>query len=141
MQSKKLEEGYVIKLEKGEEIVESLAQFCAENYIKSGMISGIGGSDDVSIKYFDKEKKEYINKKFNDQDYEIISLTGNISLIEEKPFPHIHIMIGDSEYKTFGGHLGFAVISITCEIFIITAHDDTINRKMDEEFKLNFLDL
>ena len=141
MKSKKIDDGWVLRLNKGEEIVQSLVQFCTENYIKSGLISGIGGSDDISIKYYNLEKKEYIAKRFNDQDYEVISLTGNISLVEGKPFPHIHIVIGDSEYKTFGGHLGSAVISITCEIFIITAHDDVINRKLDEEFNLNFLDL
>ena len=70
----------------------------------------------------------------------IISLNGNISEVDGSPFVHIHIIIGDSDYRTFGGHLGSAIVGITCEI-ILTMTDDVINRKLNDEFKLNFWDL
>lgn len=140
MQSKKLTNGYILKLEKGEEIIESLVKFCEDNNIKSGSIAGIGGTDNATLKYYDREKKEYVPKNFSGKDYEIVSLIGNISLVDGKPFAHIHIALGDADYNMFGGHLGSAIISITCEI-TINMTDDTLNRKFDDEFKLNFLDI
>jgi len=140
MKSKKLNNEYILKLEKGEEIIETLAKFCEDNNIKSGSITGIGGTDNAILKYYDREKKEYTPKNFSGRDYEIISLIGNISLVDGKPFAHIHITLGDAEYNVFGGHLGSAVISITCEI-AVTMTDGILNRKLDDEFKLNFLDI
>lgn len=140
MKFRKINSGYIIRLEKGEEIIHALISFCEDNNIKSGSITGIGGTDNVSLKYYDQEKKEYISKKFSGKNYEIIGLNGNISLVEDKPFAHIHIILGDSDYRAFGGHLESAIIGITCEITIVMA-DSTINRKFDDEFKLYFLDL
>jgi hypothetical protein len=140
MKFEKLNDNYLVKLEKGEEIIKTLTQFCEDNNIKSGTVAGIGGADDITLKYYDPEKKEYLSKNFNGKNYEIISLNGNISLLDEKPFLHLHAIIGDSDYRTFGGHLAMATIAITGEI-IINLADKAINRKMDNEFKLNLLDL
>ena len=134
MQSKTLNNGYILKLEKGEEVIAALAKFCEDNDIKSGCIAGIGATNNASINYYDLEKGKYISKKFSDKNYEIISLNGNISLLQGKPFTHIHIALGDSDYNVFGGHLESAVISVTCEITINMA-DNVINRKLDDEFK------
>ncbi|MCK9186292.1 DNA-binding protein [Candidatus Gracilibacteria bacterium] len=139
MKSKKLTNGYILRLEKGEEIITSLTKFCEDNDIKSGSISGVGGTDDVSVKYYDPEQEKYISKKFTSKNFEIISLNGNISLVDGKPFPHVHIMLGDADYNTFGGHLGSANIAITCEI-VIQMTDYIFTRKLDEEFNLNFLE-
>ncbi|KKS99422.1 MAG: hypothetical protein UV76_C0020G0001, partial [Candidatus Nomurabacteria bacterium GW2011_GWA2_43_15] len=84
-------------------------------------------------------KGEYLPKRFSGKNYEIVSLNGNISLVEDKPFVHLHIMLGDSDYRTFGGHLGSAVVDITCEI-AINMSDSVINRKFNNEFKVNFWD-
>lgn len=140
MKFKEINNGYIIRLEKGEEVIQILTKFCADNNIKSGSISGIGGTDNVTLKYYDQEKKEYTSKRFSGKNYEIIGLNGNISLVEGKQFLHIHTVLGDSDYRTFGGHLESATIGITCEITINMA-DSTINRKFDDEFKLYFMDL
>ncbi len=120
--------------------MEALAKFCEEKNIKSGSIAGLGGTDNAWIKYYDLKKKKYISKKFSGKNYEIISLNGNISGLNRKPFLHVHAALGDSNFKVFGGHLGSAVIAITGEI-IINVTDSVIKRKLDDEFKLNFLDL
>jgi uncharacterized protein len=140
MKVKRVNDGYFIVLEKGEEIVKVLTDFCYQYNVKSGLISGVGGTNNVLIKYYDIEKREYIPKSFSGKNYEIISLNGNISEVDGKPFVHIHTIIGDSDYRTFGGHLGSAIIGITCEI-ILTMTDDVINRKLNDEFKLNFWEL
>lgn len=140
MKRKKLNNGYMLKLEKGEEILDSLTKFCSDNNIRSGSITGIGGADNVVLKYYDLEKTDYTSRTFNGKNYEILSLNGNISIVDGKPFLHIHATIGDSDYKVYGGHLGSATIGITCEIIIHPA-EDTIGRKLDDTFRLKLLDL
>ena len=139
MKLKKAANTYIIRLEKGEEIIESLTKFCEDNNIKAGRISGIGGTNDVDIKYYDLENKEYLSENFYGKLYEIVSLDGNISLVEGKPFIHLHIGLGNSEHHMFGGHLSRAIVVPTCEIFV-NVIDEPIRRKIDEEFGLNFWD-
>ena len=131
---------HILRLEKNEEIIETLTKYCLQNNIRSGSITGIGGTDNITLKYYDIEKKDYLSKTYSGKNYEILSLNGNISFVDDKPFLHIHTTIGDSDYKVYGGHLGSAVIGITCEI-VKHASDDTIGRKPDESFRLKFLNL
>lgn len=140
MQYTKLQDGYLVKVERGEELIETVTAFCAEQKIHSGSITGVGATDDVCLYYFDGEKKEYIPKIFNERDYEIISLTGNIALIDGTPFLHIHTALGDHEYQVFGGHLKSAVISVTGEVVISQIGGD-VHRAYDEVCGLNLLDL
>jgi predicted DNA-binding protein with PD1-like motif len=141
MKSKKIDDTYVIRLEKDEEIITALTKFCEENKIYSGSITGIGGAGDVTLKYFNLKQNKYIEKRFDEGcNYEIIALNGNISMLDGKPFVHLHVTLGDPEYKVFGGHLGSANISITAEIYI-NVIGEPIDRKLDNEFGLNFLDL
>ena len=140
MQYKRTEKGFIVKIEKGEEVIKTITNFCYEHNIKSGVISGIGGANEVTIKFFDMDKKEYIPKDFSAKNFEILALNGNIAVIEGTPFVHIHGIFGDSEYKTFGGHLEKAVIGITAEI-VITMTENSIVRKLDDESKLNLWEL
>lgn len=140
MKFKKINNNHIIKIEKGEEIIEMLTKFCEDNNIKSGRVSGIGGANNVALSYYDLERKIYITKIFKGKNYEIISLNGNIAVMEGKTILHIHITLGDENYNVFGGHLKSAVIAITGEI-IISMTGDVVRRKFDNEFKLNLLDL
>lgn len=140
MKSRKINNAYIIVLDKGEEIIKTLTKFCDEKNIKFGSISGIGGADNVVIKYYDLKKQKYISKCFSGKNYEIILLNGNITKVSGKSFPHLHVVIGDSDYKSYSGHLESAVISLTCEIFI-SFFNQQINRKFNKKFKLNFIDL
>lgn len=140
MKSKKNSTGYIIRLEKGEEVMETLTKFCETEKIKSGSISGIGATSDATLKSFDVKTKKYLEKKFSGENYEILSLNGNITSLNDKPFLHMHAVLSDPNYIAFGGHLGSATISTTGEI-IINTFNDAISRKLDNEFQLNFINI
>lgn len=140
MKIKKIRNTYIVRLEKGEEVMKTLKKCCEENNIACGSIVGIGGTCDASIQWYDSTTKKFISKKLPTTNYEITSLIGNVSLVDGKPFLHIHITLSDETYHTFGGHLESAVIGVTGEI-IINAVDERISRKYDEKFGLKFLDL
>ena len=136
----KLQDGYLLKILKGQEIIATITEFCETHNIKSGNVSGIGGVDQIRLYYYDNDLKDYVAKDFSGRNFEIISLNGNISLLDGKPFAHIHIALGDSDYSMFGGHLKSAVVGVTCEVFI-TMTDGQLTRSYDEVCKLNLLDL
>jgi len=137
MKLKKFGNKWVVRIDKGEEIVETLKQLCKKNKIKLGSVSGVGGIERVTVGSFKAKTKEYFSQELTG-DYEITNLIGNISTMKGKIYLHLHITISDSNNNAFGGHLNSAIISTTGEI-IIEEIEGEIEREFNEEVKLNLL--
>ena len=139
MQTKKITDGFVVKLDKGEQLVDSLIKFARQEKVDSGSVTGIGAVTNVTLGYFDREQKKYLEKKFEEV-YELVSLVGSIATINYQPILHLHIIISDRNYKVYAGHLFSAEVAVTAEIFV-RAYPEPLLRKKDPQFGLNLLDL
>ena len=137
MKLKKFGNKWVVRIDKGEEIVDTLKQLCKKNKIKLGSVSGVGGIERVTVGSFKAKTKEYFSQELIG-DYEITNLIGNISTMKGEIYLHLHITISDSNNNAFGGHLNSAIISTTGEI-IIGEIEGEIEREFNEEVKLNLL--
>ncbi len=128
---------YVVRMDKGDELVESLLGFAKKENIKFAAVSGIGATNDVDFGCFNTKIKQYkgINMK---GDFEITSLVGNINTMNGESYIHLHINIADENGNIHGGHLKRANISVTGEI-VITAIDAVIDRRFDGEVGTNLL--
>lgn len=130
---------YWVVLEKGEEILETIKDLAIKENIKGGSISGIGTLKDPVLGFFDLGKKEY-DKREMKGDFELLALNGNISMFEGDTVVHIHTLISDSEFRSFGGHLFRGEITGTGELIIETLKEE-INRKHNASENLNLIDL
>lgn len=128
---------HFIKLDKGEDVLALLTEYINTAGIKSGTLTAIGVLSDVTIGYYELEKGAYI-KKVLKGDYELLSLTGNVGLLNKAMHPHVHVILGDDKFNCYGGHLLNARVGITCEIFLTTA-DIKLERIYDDKVKLNLL--
>ena len=63
MKYKKEDNFYLIFLEKGEEIVKTLTNFCKEKNINSGYIHGIGAVSEAELGAYSLTDKKYKLKK------------------------------------------------------------------------------
>ncbi|MBI2543342.1 MAG: DNA-binding protein [Candidatus Aenigmarchaeota archaeon] len=122
---------YIIKLFKGEKIMEYLVKFCEVKKITSGIFHAIGAVLDAEISFYNLKTKEYQWKKFN-KPMEITGMTGNVALFEGKPLLHIHLTFSDDKMNVVGGHLKEATVGGTCEIFL-TDTKIKMEREYDEE--------
>lgn len=137
MEYKKFGDKYVVRLDKGEEIIETLKKFCKEKDITLGWINGLGAVKQATIGLFETAEKEYHSIELTG-DHEITSLIGNISVMDGEVYLHIHANLADASYNTKGGHLNSAVISATGE-FIIGVINGVIGRKFSEEIGLIYI--
>jgi len=128
---------HFIKLDKGEDVLASLTEYINLRDITSGTLSAIGVLSDVEIGYYELEKGAYI-KKVLTGDYELLSLTGNVGLLNNATHPHIHVILGDSSFNCHGGHLFKATVGITCELFLTTS-SVKLERIYNDKIKLNLL--
>ena len=127
---RKVGEKIFISLQTGDLINKSLTEISVKENISNAWINGIGAIDSVEVGYMDVVNKKYQKRNFNDN-YELISLIGNITIKDGVPFVHTHITFSDTEYKVFGGHLFDAKITATGEI-ILTVADSKIDRQFNE---------
>ena len=113
------EDKTLIVVPRGEKLVATLTREISELKLKGGVISGLGALIDVELGYYHLEEKDYLRKTFSEMDYELISLTGNISLKDGNPYVHVHAALGDNQFRVFGGHLFEANVAVTAEVSII----------------------
>ncbi|MBX6334392.1 DNA-binding protein [Candidatus Saccharibacteria bacterium] len=131
---------YLIRLDKGEKLTESLERFAAETKIEGAWVSGLGAALEATLGYYDLEKKEYVWRQFEGV-REIVSLTGNLAYDEDGTFIfHLHGVLSDEQYQTVGGHVKDLTAGGTLELFIHRAYQPT-RRKLDENTGLKTLDL
>ncbi len=139
MDSKKIDTGFIVRCDIGDEVVSSLGGFAAKNSIHSGTVRGIGALEKVVLGYFDVKSKQYIRREF-DGVFELLSLSGNFSKKGNETILHCHVVISDKEFHVFGGHLFSAVVAITGEFYIIPGGKE-IRRGPDEATGLNLIKL
>tara|TARA_Y100000996_G_scaffold325679_1_gene261739 strand:+ start:29 stop:457 length:429 start_codon:yes stop_codon:yes gene_type:complete len=126
---------YYISLNRDEYINESLLKICNDENIQSGWISGVGAIYDIEVGYYDVYKQDYLRKTFDD-DYELLSLSGNLTIKEGNKFIHTHIAFSGTDFKAYGGHLFDAKIAAAGE-FMIDSGKININRKYNSEIGLH----
>ena len=88
---------FLIRLEQGELLQESLKSFCQKKGVKSGSLSGIGSIEDPILAHYRVDTKKYSEKKLTGI-FEVAVLTGNIALYEGEVliqyFPFLNRLIG-----------------------------------------------
>lgn len=117
MRYARLGDTWIVRVMTGEDIGDAVVSVATLEKIDAGIVIGIGAASDVVLGYFDRATREYARAHFPDE-MEILSLSGNISLKEGRPFPHLHVTLGRRDFTTIGGHLFEAKAGATCELAI-----------------------
>lgn len=125
----------VIRIDKGEEIIEKMLEVCKKEKIKLANVNALGAVGEFEVGLFKTEEKKYYSS-IHKGDFEIVSLTGSITTKNGELYHHIHMSAGDSENKVYGGHLNYAKVSATCEMFIHVI-EGTVEREFNDEIGLN----
>jgi predicted DNA-binding protein with PD1-like motif len=139
MKYERLGNKVVVRIDKGEEIVDALKTICKKLDIKLGSIVGIGATDKVTIGLLNTKTKKYQSKEFTG-DHEIAPLVGNITLMNGDVYLHLHVTICNVEHKALGGHLTSAVVSAMFE-GIIDILEGQVTREYNDDVGLNLLKL
>ena len=125
----------MIRIDLGEDIMESLKKICEDEQIHLGRVEAIGATDHAVIGVYDLKKKEYYPEKI-DEFMEIASLNGNITAIEGKPYIHLHATLADRNHVIHGGHVLEMRVGATCEMFV-TVPEGEVNRSRNEALGIN----
>jgi predicted DNA-binding protein with PD1-like motif len=98
------EKVYVLVFDKGDETMQGLLTFAKEHHLTAGHFTAIGAFSDVTLGYFDRDRKAYKKIPVAEQ-VEVLSLIGDIALNDGEPKVHAHVVVGRSDGTVRGGHL------------------------------------
>jgi predicted DNA-binding protein with PD1-like motif len=134
-----MEQGILVRLDPGDEIVDSLTRICQAEDVHLACVNGLGAANDVTIGIFSPGVKKYATVDYRD-DYEISALTGNVTRKDGEVYLHLHITIGNpTKDEVHAGHLSRAVISATSEIFL-QVWSGEVGRKFSDKIGLNLFE-
>ncbi len=125
------EKTFALIFEMGDEAMAGLVEFARANRLGAARFTAIGAFRDVTLGYFDWEKKEYQKIPVREQ-VEVLSLIGDVALEKDEPKVHAHVVVGRSDGSTRGGHLIEAHVRPTLEV-ILTESPAHLQKHMDPE--------
>jgi predicted DNA-binding protein with PD1-like motif len=130
----------VVRLEQGDDILKTLREFANAQKLRASFFEGIGSLYKAVLGYYDfKDTKTYKYETF-DEDLEILTLSGNVSTMNQKALPHAHVTLGRRDFSVIGGHLEEGSLANMVEINV-TKLPGTLLKDKDSSVGLNLLQL
>jgi uncharacterized protein len=128
---------YAVIFETGDEVAGELASFAEQKKLSASHFTAIGGFQDVTLGYFDWNRKEYRRIPIHEQ-VEVLSLIGDVALDRDKPKVHAHVIVGKSDGTAHGGHLLEAHVRPTLEVMLVESSGE-LRKSYDPLSKLDLI--
>jgi predicted DNA-binding protein with PD1-like motif len=122
---------FVLAFTTGDEVMATLTTFASERGITAGHFTAIGAFSGVVVAFFDWRTKTYTPIRFDEQ-VEVLSLAGDVSVEDRKPKIHAHVVIGKADATAHGGHLLEGWVRPTLET-VLTELPSQLERRFDAE--------
>ena len=135
MEYKRFGQKIILRIDKSEEVVDTLTAVCRKEGVKLATISAIGAVSSAELGCYNTIKNKYYSNTYTGI-YEIASLSGTVSTMDNEIYTHIHAVIADTDNRALGGHLNRTIVSATCEM-VIDIIDGKADRAFSEEIGLN----
>lgn len=128
---------WMLVFDDDDDVLPTLLAFAREQRIAGGSVMGIGGFHDVTLAFFDLQKKEYLPIPVHEQ-VEVMSLLGNIAQQQGETKLHLHCVVGKRDGSAHGGHLLAARVRPTLEL-IVSETGVSLERAVDPKIGLPLL--
>ena len=135
MEFRRFENAYVIRMNRGEEVMATLTALCEQEGIRLASVEAIGAVERAVVGLYDVDKKVFHRKEFQEP-MELTSLLGTVTEKDGKPYLHLHATLCDANMQTRGGHVNELHISATCEM-VLRLLPGSVGRRPDEATGLN----
>ena len=125
----------VVRMDKGENIMETLKALCAKEDIRLAQVDALGAVDHAEIGVFDPEQRAYCREELNEF-LEITSLAGSVTRMDGRVYLHLHTTLAGQDHTVHGGHVIEMRVGLTCEMFVRVLPGE-LTRRPDAELGIN----
>ncbi len=131
---------YYIRLDRGDEIISSIAAICEREHVGSAMYSGIGGCSEAQIQTYLPEENGFETRTLAGM-LELVSLTGNVVSDGDGLYQHTHAVFAykdGGQHRIAAGHIKSITVLYTAEIELRPVVGGTIGKRYDPETGTGF---
>ncbi len=129
---------YAVIFYQGDEAFSGLLEFAQQYHVTSAHFTAIAAVNGATLGWFDSQRKMYKKIPIQGQ-HEVIGMSGDIALYQEKPVVHTHMLVGNSDGTTQGGHVLAAYVSPTLEV-MVAVDPVTLQKRFDPDTDLTLID-
>lgn len=137
MQVARNRDSLVLRLDHGDDILDSIGQSVEAERSTMSIVAGLGMISEFELGYFDEGK--YI-KAYFEEVHELLSVQGSVAS-EGNPRIHVHATVANRFHKAYGGHLLRGKAWMSNEIFMIRIDGLHSVREVDPEKRVGILRL
>jgi uncharacterized protein len=128
---------YAVIFYQGDEAFSGLLEFAEKYHVTSAHFTAIGAVSGATVAWFDPQRKMYKKIPVVGQ-HEVIGMSGDIALYRDKPVVHTHMVVGNPDGTTVGGHVLEAYVSPTLEV-MVTVDPKPMQKRFDPETDLTLI--
>jgi predicted DNA-binding protein with PD1-like motif len=129
---------YAVVLSDGDEAAGALVAFARDERLGGSQFTAIGAFSRAVVAYIDWTTKQYRHIRIDEQ-VEVLSLVGDVTMDEGKPKVHAHVVVGKADASAHGGHLIEGHVRPTLEV-VITETPRHLHRRFDAASGLALID-
>jgi predicted DNA-binding protein with PD1-like motif len=129
---------YAVIFYQGDEALSGLLEFAEKYHVTNAHFTAIGAVSGATLGWFDPQRRMYKKIPIEGQ-HEVIGMSGDIALYQGKPVVHTHMLVGNSDGTTRGGHVLAAYVSPTLEV-MVTADPVTMHKRFDPDTDLTLIE-
>jgi uncharacterized protein len=123
----------------GETFPGPLLEFLARENVGYATLTGLGAVGSATVSYWNADARQY-EQHVLDEQMEVVSLIGNVTLRDDAPFIHAHASLGRRDLSLVGGHVNELVVGGTLEVWL--RPDATpVRRELDQSCGLYVMQL
>ena len=122
---------YALIFQPGDEVIGELTRFAKEHELDASDFTALGAFSEAMLGFFDIGRRDYERIPVDEQS-EVLTLVGNITLDDGRPEVHAHVVLGLVDGSTRGGHLLEGYVRPTLEL-VLTESPVQLRRKFDPE--------
>lgn len=109
---------FILVLNQGDDLKESINQCARAAKLPAASLSGLGQVHNPVLAYFTGNPNDKPTLTTFPGFYELASLNGNITNNAGRHYTHIHVALGDKNFRGIAGHVESAKVGLTVEITI-----------------------
>ncbi len=117
-----------------------MEKFARTEGIQSAFFQGLGSLQHARIGHFDFQKTRQYEFHEYQEDLEVLSALGNMTMLDGKPLVHLHLSLSRRDCSQIGGHADKGCIANLLEIQL-TKMETVFHRRKDEKFGLNIIEI
>lgn len=126
-----IKQTFMVRLPLGEDLLAAVAGAVKETGVRLGAFSVIGAASAAAFGYYDQKKRQY-QTIIRDGEFEIVTCSGNVTLKDNSPFVHAHVLFADEAGNSFGGHLMPGTVIFAAELCLQELDGEPLIRQHDD---------